>query len=339
MQAQDEKIDRNELIERARALAAEALTTGNGSDPSDAIRACDQALSLLEGIGASETLADVLRWKGSILRDSGDHARAMDLFAQSLSVADTISYTAGRAHALNCFGTMAQCRGDLKRATSWLEAARGLAVTLKSKRLQGLIEQNLGIVAALDRRPQDALDFFKQSQEAFEGEGDMPSLLRMLSNLGNLYTREGRYDLASVTLHRALHLAARLGDVAAEGVVEENRARFFLATNCLDDAQEAATRALGVAAQRSDATRQAAALYTLACVMRRRGTSSTDVLATLDRAHKLAQMGMDDELKREILCEMAEASASRERLNERPSFTPPVLSHPQHPLRQPDLRS
>ena len=338
MLAQDEKVDRNELIERARALAAEALTTGRGSDPSDALRACDQALALLEGIEPTETLADVLRWKGSILRDAGDHTRAMDLFAQSLSVSDSINYVPGRAHALNCFGTMAQFRGDLPRATSWYEAAKGLAVTLKSKRLLGLIEQNLGIVSALDQRPQDAFAFFKRAQDAFEEEGDMASLLRVLSNMGNFYTREGRYDLASVTLHRALHLAARLGDVAAEGVVEENRARLFLATNCLDDAQEAATRALGVAVQRGDGTRQAAALYTLACVMRKRGTHNAEVFATLDRAHQLAQTGMDEELKREIVREMTQPTPPRERTDQRTDLTPLALPHPPHPQRQPDLQ-
>src|SRR5688572_1257439 len=156
MRAQDERIDRNELLERARSLAAEALTAGRGADPSDALRACDQALALLEGIEPSESLVDVLRWKGSILRDAGEHARAQDLFAQSLATADKISYTAGRAHALNCFGTLAQIRGDLQQAVAWYERASDLALTLKSKRLLGLITQNLGIVAALDQRPDDA---------------------------------------------------------------------------------------------------------------------------------------------------------------------------------------
>lgn len=327
MRAQEEKVDRDELIECARKLAAEALTAGRGGDPSEALRACDQALSLLERLEPSEALADVLRWKGSILRDAGDHARAQDLFARSLATADAISYTAGRAHALNCFGTMAQCRGDLQQAATWYGAARELAITLKSKRLLGLIVQNLGIIAMLDQRPDEALTHFKQAQDAFEEEGDMPSLLRVLSHLGDLYTRDARYDLASVTLHRALHLAARLGDCAAEGVVEENRARYLLATDRLDDAQEAATRALGVAAQRGDRTRQAAALYTIACVMRKRGANATEVITTLNRAHTLAQTGVDEELKGEILREMAQPGAGSQAVEETPAST---LAFPAH---------
>src|SRR5438034_4644016 len=99
-------------LEKARALAQEALESWRGADPDHAVDACDHALSLLFPVGPTDALSDVLRWKGSVLRDRGNRSAAAELYEQSLSVADAIGYRAGRAHALNCLGTVAQLRGD-----------------------------------------------------------------------------------------------------------------------------------------------------------------------------------------------------------------------------------
>ena len=76
--------NRDQPLDRARALAREALAAWRGADPDQAIDACDHALALLLPVGPSDSLADVLRWKGSIMRDRGNHSAASDLYAQSL---------------------------------------------------------------------------------------------------------------------------------------------------------------------------------------------------------------------------------------------------------------
>src|SRR5437762_5545282 len=117
--------DKEHPLERARALAREALESWRGTTPDRSLEACDHALNLLLPVGPSDALADVLRWKGSVLRDRGSHGAAAELYNQSLAVADSISYKAGRAHALNCLGTIAQFRGDLNSAEQcYGEAAR-----------------------------------------------------------------------------------------------------------------------------------------------------------------------------------------------------------------------
>jgi len=292
-------------VEDARALALDALNAGRGIDPIYAVSVCDRAVVLLTPLGASETLADVLRWKGSILRDSGQHAAASDCYAESLGVADAISYKLGRAHALNCFGTIAQCRSELKAARRWYRSAQRLAGELGDRRLLGMIEQNLGVIAATEGEWADALTHFQTALASFEIARDKPALIWVLNNLGRLYTRERFFDAASHALDRALRIAAELGDGASEAIVEENRSRLFLATGDLDEAEEAATRALGMASQRGDGTREAAALHLLARIRRLRDRSSPDVVAILNRALQLAQSGEDRELKVDILRELA----------------------------------
>jgi tetratricopeptide (TPR) repeat protein len=126
---------RDRPFDQAQALAREALAAWRGSDPDQAIDACDHALALLLPVGPSDALADVLRCKGSILRDRGSHAAASDLYGQSLAVADSIGYQVGRAYALNCLGTIAQFRGDLIAAERWYGEAARLAHRLGERRL------------------------------------------------------------------------------------------------------------------------------------------------------------------------------------------------------------
>lgn len=293
--------------ERARELAREALAAWRGGDPDRGIDACDHALSLLIPVGPSDALADVLRWKGSILRDRGVHAAAGDLYAQSLAVADKIGYAPGRAHALNCLGTIAQFRGDLGGAERWYGEAARLAHRLGDRRLAGMVQQNLGIIADVQGRTDEAVTHFRLALSAFELEEETDAVIWVLNNLGLLYTREGAYGRAADALERALALSQLIKDVASEAIVEENRANLFIATGSLDQAEAAATRAYGIAEQRQDSTRRAAALRLLGKVNRARDRGSRHGLTLLERALALSELGDDVLLRAQVLCDLGDA--------------------------------
>lgn len=299
--------DRENPLEQARALAREALGQWRGGDPDHAIAACDHALALLLPAGPSDALADVLRWKGSILRDRGDHAVAAELYAQSLAVADSVGYQAGRAHAMNCVGTIAHLRGDLSAAErAYGEAAR-LAHRLADRRLSGMVQQNLGVLADVQGRTDEAIAHFRLALVAFEQEEQRDAALWVLNNLGVLYTREGATTRAMETLDRARSLAFELGDVASEGIVEENRSALFVAMGKYDAADLAAARAYGIAEQRRDNSRRAAALRALARVTRARDQTSPQILLLLERARTLSELAEDVLLRVEILSDLGDA--------------------------------
>ena len=298
-------VDRESPLERARSLAREALGSSRSADPDHALDACDHALTLLLPVGPSDALADVLRWKGSILRDRGQHTAASDLYSQSLAVADAIGYRVGRAHAMNCLGTVAQFRGDLPAAERWYGEAARLAHRLADRKLSGMVQQNLGIVADVQGRTDEAVAHFRLSLVAFEQEDEMASALLVLNNLGVLYTRENAYRRAEEVLERALSLARKLGDVVAECVIEENRSALFLALGNLEKAESAGASALSIAEQRKDSTRRAAALRALARVATRR--SPNEAVALLERAIVLCELGEDTLLRSETLTDLGDA--------------------------------
>lgn len=298
---------RDQPLDRARVLAREALAAWRGADPDQAIDACDHALALLLPVGPSDSLADVLRWKGSIMRDRGNHSTASDLYAQSLAVADSIGYLPGRAHALNCLGTIAHIRGDLAAAERWYGEAARIAHRIMDRRLSGMVQQNLGIVAETQARPDEAVAHFRLALAAFESEDDTAAVIWVLNNLGVLYTRESAYQRAAEVLERALTLSRSMGDVSSEAVVQENRASLALARGNFDDAESAATQAHGIAEQRHDNTRRAAALRLLARIARERDKNGKTAVALLERALVLCELGEDVELRTEVLMDLGDA--------------------------------
>jgi len=305
------EFERGAPLDEARALAHEAFTRLRRGDPDSAIEACDDAIGLLLPAGPSDVLADVLRWKGTVMRDRGNHAVASELFSQSLAVAESLGYQPGRAHALNCLGTVAQVRGDLPAAERWYGEAARLAHRLADRRLSGMVQQNLGVLADVQGRTDEAIAHFRLALAAFEQEEQADAALWVLNNLGVLYTREGATARALDTLDRALALAERLSDVTSEGIVEENRSALFIAMGRLDAAELAATRAFGVAEQRRDNTRRAAALRAFARVTRARDPKSAQAFTVLERAAALAELTEDVLLRVEVLIELGDSCRDR----------------------------
>lgn len=300
-------LERDRPLDNAREIARRALASWRGGDPEQALDACDHALALLLPVGPSEALSDVLRWKGTVLRDRGDFAGARELYAQSLSVADAVSYAAGRAHALNCLGGIAQARGEGLAAERFFGEAARLAHRLADRRLSAMVQQNLGIVAEDQGRTDEAIAHFRLALVALEQENHRDAALWVLNNLGVLYTREGATARALDVLDRALALAAELGDLASEGIVEENRAALFVTMNRLDAAELAATRAFGIAEQRDDDVRRAGALRAFAKVVMARTPQPDQGVVLLERARGLSERGGDALVRVEILLDLGDA--------------------------------
>jgi tetratricopeptide (TPR) repeat protein len=294
-------------LDRARALAREALESWRGASPDRSLEACDHALNLLLPVGPTDALADVLRWKGSVLRDRGSYGASVELYNQSLAVSDAAAYPVGRAHALNCLGTVAQLRGELVDAERLYGDAARLAHRIADRTLSAMIQQNLGILAEEQGRSDEAVAHFRLALSAFEQGHDSAAILWVLNNLGVLYTRERAFARASEALERARTLAVDLGDYASEGIVEENRSLLFLALRNFAAAEQAAMRAYGVADERRDNTRRAGALRALARVTRAREDSSRTAVKLFERALALSELAEDILLRVEILSDLAAA--------------------------------
>lgn len=293
-------IEATTTLPDARRLAEWARAAGLGDSPEDALRYNREALALLQGTEESPLLADVLRWQGSVLRERGRTSEAEPLYRRSLEIAQRIRYDGGIAHALNCLASLAQRRGDLTTAANLVTDAISYVQRSGDRRLFGMLQQNLGLIADIRGNPAAALAHYAVSQRTFEEINALEPLSWLLNNLGVICTKEGRYAEAEASLRRARGIARSRGDLMCEGVVAENRAELELIRHAIDDAYEPMMRALEIADQRGDELRRAAALKLRGAYQRLCGRPA-EAAETLRYALTLSAVGEDALLGAEVM--------------------------------------
>jgi len=245
-------------------------------------------------------LVDVVRLKGTEHRDRGQTAKAQPLYLESLQLAEMMNFDSGRAHALNCLGSIEQRRGNLDAASRYFEAALGIATRRREPRLVGMLQQNLGVVADIRGNCVAALAYYRAALATLDAIGDRATTLKVLNNLGYLCAKEQRDDEARSILTRAVTMARDCDDLMCEGIIEENRGELELSVGDIEAAYSSIERALAIADQRDDRMRYASALKLKAETRRRLG-DVRGAVDTLQHAIALSDQSEDALLRAELL--------------------------------------
>jgi tetratricopeptide (TPR) repeat protein len=248
----------------------------------------------------SASLIDIVRWQGSEHRDKGQTSKAEPFYRESLELAEMIGCTHGRAHALNCLGSLAQRRGDLNEAHGLFVRALALVEGCNEPGLFGMLQQNLGVIADIRGELIAAINHYHAGLTTLEKNQDSNTTAKILSNLGYLYAKEGRCDEARTAYSQALRLSRETGDRVCEGIVSENQAELAIACRDIDRAYAAIDRALSIADERDDCLRYAAALKLTAACQRASGDLA-GAIATLQHALALSSQTEDAMLAAELL--------------------------------------
>src|SRR3954463_6323510 len=135
---------RGDDLEAARELVGQARAAEQSEQTAKALGLYDDALACFHADSFHSFYADILRWKGTLLRERGETEAAYRCYAQSLAKAALAGSTGRQAHAVNCLGTIAQRRGDSKETERLYAKASKLAEQAGEIRLLGMIEQNRG---------------------------------------------------------------------------------------------------------------------------------------------------------------------------------------------------
>lgn len=289
-----------ELVERAR-LAEKA------GESAKALGFYDDALAAFGRGSTDPFLADVLRWKGTLLRERGETEAAYRCYTRSLDHAHFHRVPAAEAHALNCLAIISQRRGEKKEAERLYGQAAAMAERVGDTRLLGMIQQNRGVLANTDGDFAAAVGLYCKSLTAFELSGDAEPMSWVLNNLGMLHTKIGEFARAREYFDRALTIAIQRGDTIVESVVILNMAEAWVGSDRLDLADDLCERALEEAQRRGDHLTAAGALKVRASIERRRGAFDKSI-ATLRIAIYEADGAEDRLLHAEMLRELGEIS-------------------------------
>jgi tetratricopeptide (TPR) repeat protein len=294
-------------VDRARVLVEKARAAEQQEQGEKALGLYDDALSQFSADSDHPFVADVLRWKGTLLRERGETEAAYRCYAQSMAKAALSGSNGAQAHALNCLGTIAQRRGDPKETERLYGKASKFAELAGDVRLLGMIEQNRGVLANTRGDYAAAATFYSKSLGAFEMAGDSEPMSWVLNNLGILHTKIRNFPEAREHLERGLAIAVNRRDVVVENVITLNLAEVWVGLGRLELADELCAQALEQALRRADHLTAAGALKIRAAIERQRGALDKSI-ATLRIAIYEAEGAEDRLLHAEMLRELGEIS-------------------------------
>jgi len=296
-------------LARARLLADDGRAAERRGVPEQALVYYDRALDLLNDLDEVGTLAEVLRWKGTVHRGRGETDEAYALFQRSSRVADTLAHPAAKAHALNCLASVAQHRGELPEAERLYDEATLMAIAAGERRLLGMIQQNLGVVANVRGDLDGALVRYRMSLRSFEAAGDDEAVSWVLNNLGMLHTDHGRFAEAEAAFERGRRIAGRRGDVRVAAALELSRVEMLVAAGRWDEAEDGCRHSVDAAAC-GDRRRRGEALKFVGIIERRRHRYDR-AAAALAEGIRLASAADDALLSAELLDEIGETCRLR----------------------------
>ena len=294
-------------IERAHLLVELARAAEQHEESAKALSLYDDALAQFAEDSGDPFQADVLRWKGTLLRERGETEGAFRCYTRSLEKAVACGSERLQAAAINCLGTVAQRRGDHKETERLYAEASRLAAATGDSRLLGMIEQNRGVLASMRGDFAQAAAHYSNSLGAFEMACDPEPTSWVLNNLGILHTKIRNFGEARDYLERGLAIAINRDDAAVKNVITLNLAEVWVGLGRLDMADKLCDEALEQAQRRGDHLSAAGALKIRAAIERQHGALDKSI-ATLRIAIFEAEGAEDRLLHAEMLRELGEIS-------------------------------
>ena len=196
---------------RAKALLGSGRLALLQCDYAPAVRRLEAALRLYRELDQARGIASSLQVLGSVAREQGRYARAVELHAESLAVAEAAGdrWAVASAHGYLAFASWLQ--RDFDRATE--EATTGLAMFRDLGDIEGAVWSliNLGTVARYRGHAERASVLLTESLALSEGIGFREGIAWSVEQLGLIAAADG--DPATVSLlRRSLELHSELRD-------------------------------------------------------------------------------------------------------------------------------
>ncbi len=238
--------DQPDLLIPILALAGEAdVKTHNFSEAerslNDAARLCDTS--------ASASCGYVLKARGLLADELNQPESAERLYELSLAFARSHGDALLESYALLNLGAESLAQGRYDEAIDRSEAAYKTATAVGARRLQLIIQGNIGWAYYKLGDSEKALELSAESEKLASQLGDVWNQENELTNIGYIYMDERKFDLAAQTFQQALSLARGIN--AKEDIYNALRvlARLSLQTGDLANASQYAQQAVEIARQ------------------------------------------------------------------------------------------
>jgi len=212
--------------------------------------------------------AEALRRQADVLRTRAEWGRALELARESAHVAGAAGLNDLLAEAINAQAAVRQCQGDLDAAARLYGQIPELS---SDRRIRGIAHQNLGALAAMAGRHEEAALRFEESLTCFRASGYTRGVAIALVNLGRAALDQDDAVRAETVLRDAAAAAREVDDLDLAALALVNLAEAVLERGGYDQAEEHASSALGFFKVSGNRWRQIECLRMIGDIRRARG--------------------------------------------------------------------
>ncbi|HEU4648533.1 MAG TPA: HD domain-containing phosphohydrolase [Gemmatimonadales bacterium] len=204
----------------------------------------ETAIAAARAADDKAVLVEALRRLGVLHHRSSETKRATELCESSYALAVDAGADRLAAEALNALACFALDTGELEQAE--VRFQRALEVEALDDAIRGRIEQNLGVLANIRGRLDEALEHYRRSLAASERAGSTRDVAFAFHNLGMVSADQQRWDDADRYLRESLQRARAVNDTHLRGLCLLNHTEVHLARQRYEDARASAEGALAI---------------------------------------------------------------------------------------------
>ncbi len=218
-------------VAQAMTYDERGLARLRGGDYARALRETAAGLRLVDGLGSPAATAVRARLHAhrAELRQLQGHAReAVQLALRAIDEGTRVGELEAVARAYGALDAAYQFLGQPEKAVHEREALE-IWARLGRKRAVGIVEMNLGVQAYADGRWEEAVDWYRRSQEDCAATGDRYQVAIAGANLGEVLVSRGLLDEAEPVLRKARHVLRAAGPPPYALFAETQLARLQLA--------------------------------------------------------------------------------------------------------------
>ena len=177
---------------------------------------------------------------------SGHWSDRLEVLENGLEAARKLDKRWDKGAMLGNLGNLAYVQGRYDEAKGYLKCALEIFDELGQKAEMATALNNLGNLAFVQGRYDEAKEYYKEALEISEELGDRAGVAMTLNNLGTLAYIKDRYDEAKGYLEKALEISEELGDRAGVAQTLHNLGNLALRHSRYDEAKEYFEEALEV---------------------------------------------------------------------------------------------
>ncbi|MBD0262458.1 MAG: tetratricopeptide repeat protein, partial [Tolypothrix sp. Co-bin9] len=185
----------------------------------------DTIKDIIKGVPGeqAETLINI----GLNYFESGEYAKALEYFQQSLITFKEVKDRNGEKIALNAIGLIYSNIGKYQQAISSYEQAIIISREMGDVAVQGSILSNLGAMYRNLGNNQRALDYYSEALTIFKKIGNKGGEGTTLNNIGVIYESRGDFIKALKYYHIAMIISKEIGNKSSEANILKNIGRAY----------------------------------------------------------------------------------------------------------------